>query len=137
MWNLVKGVMAAAAIFAAAKGIMDAIKMKKADNVAKVVALKLVEVSSSCAVLMAGAIGAAISVPWWFVGIVLYLVSFAAMNFAAKIVNSDAADDPDSAISKFNEMMEGVDVSAHFDQCVEVEVNLKKEKEEVGDVKPA
>lgn len=137
MWNLVKGVMAAGAIFMAAKGMMDAIKVEKADQVAKIVVLKLVEVSAFMGVLMAGAIGAAISIPWWVVGIVLYLVSFAAMNFAAKIVNSDAADDPDSAISKFNEMMEGVDVSAHFDQCVEVEVNLKKEKEEVGDVKPA
>ena len=137
MWNLVKGVMAAAAIFAAAKGIMDAIKMKKADNVAKVVALKLVEVSAACGVLMAGAIGAAISIPWWVVGVSLYVVSFAAMYFAAKIAMSDAMDNQNNAINAFNEMMEGVDVSAHFDQCVEVEVNLKKEKEEVGDVKPA
>lgn len=67
MWNLLKGLMAAAAAWNAVLSIFLAKKNGGAKGAAKVAALEVVSLSLFGVMLFAGAIGAAVSAPWWLI----------------------------------------------------------------------
>ena len=67
MWNLVKGLMVAGAAWNAVLSIFMAKKRGGAMGAAKMVALEVVSLSLVGVMLFAGAIGAAVSAPWWLI----------------------------------------------------------------------
>lgn len=67
MWNLLKGAMGAVAAWSAVLSIFLAKKNGGAMGAAKVAALEVVSLSLVGVMLFAGAIGAAVSAPWWLI----------------------------------------------------------------------